>query len=393
MDYERYNRQTILTGFGEEAQKKLRRSKVLVVGAGGLGIPVLTYLNAMGVGTLGIVDDDIVSVSNLHRQVLYCEGDVGRPKVAVTLEKLKAQNSDTLLRAHNSFLSRDNALQIITGYDVVVDASDNFPARYLVNDACVILKKPFVYGALHGFEGQVSVFNYQGGPTYRCLFPTMPGPDEVPDCNENGVLGILPGIIGNFQALETVKVMTGVGEPLSGKLLLFDALSNSFQKIGFSARPENLEIHRLLPSYDLECGTRFADTTDVNGTADVDGTTNVDRAAGSHPAAAFDSASDRKEIDAEAFLGLLEKEILQLIDVRTPKEFARQHLQIAQNIPLSELETRQNEIDFGEKVYLVCQSGQRSKKAVRKLQAFRPDAVYINLSGGMNRIQKHGVTS
>lgn len=366
MNSERYNRQTILAGFGEAAQKKLHRSKVLVVGAGGLGIPVLTYLNAMGVGTLGIVDEDIVSVSNLHRQVLYSEGDVGRQKVAVALEKLKAQNSDTRLHVHNSFLTRDNALQIIAGYDVVVDASDNFPARYLVNDACVILKKPFVYGALHGFEGQVSVFNYQGGPTYRCLFPTMPGPDEVPDCNENGVLGILPGIIGNFQALETVKVMTGVGEPLSGKLLLYDALSNSFQKIGFSARPENLIMHRVLPSYELECGTGFAGTTDDDG--------------------------DSEEIHAESFLGLLEKEIPQLIDVRTSKEFARHHLEIAQNIPLSELETRQNEIDFGEKVYLVCQSGLRSKKAIRKLRALRPDAMYFNLSGGMNQIQKHGIT-
>jgi adenylyltransferase/sulfurtransferase len=309
----------------------------------------------MGVGTLGIVDNDMVSLSNLHRQVLYSEQDIGRPKVDVALERLKAQNSETELNGHETFLTIENALEIIAEYDVVVDASDNFPTRYLVNDACVISKKPFVYGALYGFEGQVSVFNYKGGPTYRCLFPTMPKPDEVPDCNENGVLGILPGIIGNLQALETVKVVTGVGEPLSGKLLLFDGLSNSFQKIEFSAKPENLQLNGLRPSYDFDCNT------------------------------------DLSAVDAETFLALTDKESPQLIDVRTPKEFSRNHLEIAKNIPLSELNARQNEIDFDEKVYVVCQSGVRSKKAIGQLQDFSPDATFVNVSGGMNQIKKHGV--
>lgn len=350
MSLERYNRQTILAGFGLEAQEKLGQAKVLIIGAGGLGVPVMTYLNAMGVGILGIVDNDVVSISNLHRQVLYCEEDVGQSKVSVAIKKLSAQNSETVLSAYQTFLTRENALKIIADYDLVVDASDNFPTRYLINDACVILKKSFVYGALHGFEGQVSVFNHNGGPTYRCLFPNMPKPDEVPDCNENGVLGILPGIIGNFQALETVKVLTGVGEVLSGKLLLFDGLSNSFQKISFSVRDENLELLSLRPSYDFECATDY----------DV--------------------------VDAEAFKGLMQFENLQLIDVRSPQEFDRNHLEIAKNIPLSELNTRQNEINFDKNIYVVCQSGIRSKKAIGRLLQARPDAHFINLSGGMNHI-------
>lgn len=356
MNLERYKRQTILSGFGLEAQENLLGSKVLVVGAGGLGAPVLMYLNAMGVGTLGLVDNDVIALSNLHRQVLYSEKEVGQSKVTVTIQKLEAQNSETVLIAHETFLTRENALQIITDYDVIVDASDNFPTRYLINDACIILKKPLIYGALHGFEGQVSVFNYKGGPTYRCLFPTMPKSDEVPDCNDNGVLGILPGIIGNLQALETVKAITGVGEVLSGKLLLFDGLSSVFQKIRFSARPENLEIRALRPNYDFECFTDFT------------------------------------AMEAEEFLNLAKNDRTQLIDVRTPKEFDRNHLEIAQNIPLSELDKRQNEINFDKKVFVVCQSGIRSKKAIGQLLKARPDSEFINLSGGMNQIQKHGVT-
>ncbi|CAG0909668.1 unnamed protein product, partial [Cyprideis torosa] len=205
MSPERYSRQTILKDFGSEAQQKLLVAKVLVVGAGGLGVPVLTYLNAMGVGTLGIVDADTISLTNLHRQVLYDEVEIGDSKAKVASMKLKAQNPATELIIHDCFLTVENALSIVGEYDLIVDATDNFPARYLINDACTILKKPFVYGALHGFEGQVSVFNFHGGPTYRCLFPKMPSANEVPDCNEHGVLGVIPGIIGNLQALEAVK--------------------------------------------------------------------------------------------------------------------------------------------------------------------------------------------
>ncbi|CAM3339795.1 HesA/MoeB/ThiF family protein [Zobellia roscoffensis] len=355
MNTERYDRQTILKEFGMEAQLKLQAAKVLVVGAGGLGVPVLTYLNAMGVGTLGIVDNDVVSLSNLHRQVLYAEKDVDNPKVAVAVQKLKEQNSETEIIAHETFLTRENALEIIAHYDLVVDASDNFPTRYLVNDACVILNKPFVYGALHSFEGQVSVFNFEGGPTYRCLFPEMPKADEVPNCNENGVLGIVPGIIGNFQALEVVKMITGIGETLSGKLLLCDGLSNNFQKIRFAVNPDNLNIKTLQDSYDFDCEVPVS------------------------------------SISSETFHKIIEKDEVQLIDVRTPTEFERNHLSFAKNIPLSELNERHNEISFKVPVYVVCQSGVRSRKGVEFLEGVYANANLINVEGGMNEISKYVV--
>lgn len=355
MNAERYSRQTILADFGLEAQEKLLSAKVLVIGAGGLGIPILTYLNAMGVGTLGIVDNDVVSLSNLHRQVLYSESDIGKPKVLVAAQKLREQNSETHLITHDTLITKENALPLIAEYHVVVDASDNFPTRYLVNDACVILKKPFVYGALHGFEGQVSVFNYNNGPTYRCLFPIMPKGDEVPNCNEHGVLGIIPGIIGNLQALETVKIITGVGEPLSGKLLIFSGLSNMFQKIGFSKKLKNSQVAELQNTYDFDCEL------------------------------------ETQSIAAADFLKTLETKNVELIDVRTEKEFKRNHLEIAINIPLGELGNRKGEIPPEGDLYFICQSGLRSSKAIDELRNFRPDATLINVSGGMNQITQHAV--
>ena len=237
----RYLRQTSLNEFGMEGQRKLSEAAVLVIGAGGLGLPVLQYLNAMGIGTLGIVEQDTIELSNLQRQPLYGEHDIGAPKLKITLQKLKVQNSETKLIGFDTYLVRDNALDIISNFDLVIDASDNFPTRYLINDACVLLDKPFIYGALHGFEGQVSVFNYQEGPTYRCLFPKMPSDQETPNCNDNGVLGIIPGIIGNLQALEAIKIIAGVGEVLSGKLLLFNGLNNTTIQINFPVVPENLK--------------------------------------------------------------------------------------------------------------------------------------------------------
>jgi len=345
----RYIRQTTLKGFGIEGQQKLADAKVLVIGAGGLGVPVLTYLNAMGVGKIGVVDNDTVSITNLHRQVLYVQSDVGRTKVTAALEKLKAQNPESKLIAYNAFLTTKNALEIIAGYDVVVDTSDNFPTRYLVNDACVILKKPFVYGALHGYEGQVSVFNHRGGPTYRCLFPKMPKENEVPNCNEHGVLGILPGIIGNLQALETIKVLTGIGAVLSGKLLLFDGLDQSFQKIKFKRLSENLAIKKLQDFYE------FNDPCEIISTVEVE------------------ELQKLRLADA------------QIVDVRTAEEYEAYHLSDSVHIPLSELNTKSGSIDFSIPVYLLCQSGKRSETALKLLREQHPESTLFSILGGLNQ--------
>ncbi|MGB5553229.1 MAG: HesA/MoeB/ThiF family protein [Flavobacteriaceae bacterium] len=351
MNEQRYNRQTILKGFGPEGQQKLATAKVLVIGAGGLGVPVLTYLNAMGVGKIGVVDNDVISLSNLHRQVLYTEAEVGQSKVSLAIKKLKAQNSETVLVGYETFLSVENALEIIGDYDIVVDTSDNFPTRYLVNDACVILKKPFVYGALHGYEGQVSVFNFEGGPTYRCLFPLMPKEDEVPNCNEHGVLGIIPGIIGNFQALETIKVITGIGEVLAGKLMLFNGLDQTQQKIKFQLQPENLKIDRLQDFYEWNDPCQVVPTITVAELQDL----------------------------------MSDSETLQLIDVRTTDEFENYHLPKTINIPLDSLASNLSKIDFGSPVYLICQSGQRSEAALKKLQEAHSEACIYHILGGINQ--------
>jgi len=349
MNQERYTRQIVLKGFGPEGQQKLVESKVLVIGAGGLGVPVLTYLNAMGVGTIGVVDNDEVSLTNLHRQVLYGQSDVGESKVIAALNKLKAQNPETEIVVYNTFLTVKNALDIITDYDIVVDTSDNFPTRYLVNDACVILNKPFVYGALHGYEGQVSVFNYDGGPTYRCLFPNMPKENEVPNCNEHGVLGIVPGIIGNLQALEAIKVITAIGEVLSGKLLIFDGLTQSYQKIKFKLQPENLEIRELQEFYE------WNDPCEIVPTIKAD----------------------------ELQKLLIENE--QIIDVRTTEEFDNYHLPNAIHIPLNELEGNVGKINFSIPVYLLCQSGKRSETALKQLREQHPESSLFSILGGLNQ--------
>ncbi len=348
MKSDRYIRQTTLKDFGPLAQQKLAEASILVVGIGGLGIPVLQYLNAMGVGTLGMMDQDVVGFSNLQRQILYSESDIGRPKLEVALERLSAQNTETTFKTYETFLVRDNALEIIADFDVVIDTSDNFPTRYLVNDACVILNKPFIYGALHGFEGQVSVFNYQGGPTYRCLFPQMPSDKEIPNCDDNGVLGVIPGIVGSHQALEAVKVITGIGEVMSGKLLIFNGLDNSYYKINFPHVPENLTIFALEESYGEQ------------------------------------SCAIGSDISMEELQQLLEvKDPIQLIDVRSAIEFREFHLPNSINIPLAEFENRLQEIDSRRPVYLLCQTGKRSRIARQELlQEFSDIAVY-NVVGGI----------
>jgi len=241
----RYQRHLTLPGFGESAQLKLKQAKVLVIGAGGLGCPALQYLAAAGVGTLGIVDDDVVSLSNLQRQILFAESEVGQRKAEVASRKLEAMNPHIRCVPHVARLMVDNAMELIGEYDVIVDGTDNFPTRYLINDACVLANKPLIYGALYTFQGQASVFNFQGGPTYRCLFPEPPRPEDAPNCSEIGVVGVLPGMIGVIQATEAIKVLTGIGQPLSGKLLTFDALSMRQHIVNFKRVPEQAEVTEL----------------------------------------------------------------------------------------------------------------------------------------------------
>ncbi|MEZ4810932.1 MAG: HesA/MoeB/ThiF family protein [Allomuricauda sp.] len=347
----RYIRQTQLKGFGPEAQAKLAKSKVLVIGLGGLGLPALQYLNAMGVGTLGLMDQDVVELHNLQRQVLYSEKDLGRMKLEVVHEKLAAQNTLTTFHLHDSFLVKENALDIIREYDLVLDATDNYPTRYLINDACVILNKPFVYGALHGFEGHVSVFNHQDGPTYRCLYPNMPKAEETPNCNENGVLGVIPGIIGTLQALETIKVLTGIGEVLSGKLLVFDGLQQQFTTIRFKTRSHNKTLTKLQEFYeDVDCALV-------------------------------------PSITASEFLSLRETmEKMLLIDVRTEDEYTGNHLGEAINIPMENLELHPDLQDTNTKIYIICQSGIRSETAVRQFQTKYPNLSFCTILGGMNQM-------
>ncbi len=356
MSTDRYKRQIQLPEFGPAAQKKLQNSRILVVGLGGLGIPALQYLNAMGAGTLGMVEQDLVEKTNLHRQVLYSEADVGQPKIKVAYEKLRAQNPDTQLITHDTFLVKDNALNIISQYDLVIDASDNFATRYLVNDACVILKKPFIYGALHGFEGQLSIFNYNEGPTYRCLFPSIPTASEIPDCNQNGVLGVLPAIIGSLQALEAIKIVCGIGEPLVGKLLLYNGLQNSIYKVTIPVKKENKDINELEEHY------RPAACDDVMG------------------------------ITAEELERLLAANSpVQLVDVRSREEFADNHLPGSVNIPMSDLAGQMELLSADQPLYLICQSGIRSLEALYWLRKQDYPGQLINLTGGLNAI-KSGVS-
>ncbi len=350
MKNDRYIRQIALKDFGPAKQQLLSEAAVLVVGVGGLGIPVLQYLTAMGVGTIGMAEQDIIEESNLQRQVLFSETDLGKQKILVAHEKLKAMNVATDFIVHDTFITPANALEIISRYDLVVDASDNFPTRYLVNDACTVLKKPFVYGALHGFEGQVSVFNFQGGPTYRCLFPEPPINDEIPNCNTHGVLGVIPGIVGSLQALEAVKVITGIGEVMSGKLLLYNGLDQSTRKIKFPLIKEHLLRNQLEQHYEFQrCGTE-------------------DRISLKELQVLMDTSAS-----------------LQLIDVRSVAEFEEVAIPIAINVPLARLGKYFEGHLQAKTLYLICQTGVRSDFALRILKPMFPDVAMYSVEGGMEQ--------
>lgn len=347
----RYSRHLLLPEIGPAGQEKLRDARVLVVGAGGLGCPVLQYLAAAGVGTLGVVDGDTVAESNLHRQILFGPADVGQSKAMVATARLQAQNPLISVNPHPTFLTRDNALALLAEYDLVVDGSDNFATRYLVNDACVLLGKPLVFGSIYRFEGQVSVFNVGDGPTYRCLYPD---PSDLPACAEAGVLGVLPGIVGCLMANEGIKLLTGAGNPLIGRLLLFDALTMLFQTIRFASDPANKQITELpsgMPVCDPIPAITYADYLTWKGQDD----------------------------------GVI------LIDVRQPDETARPSLG-GQLIPLTELLSHPEQIPTDRPVVIHCQSGGRSRRAVAFLQERGYTQVW-NLTGGINSIDLSGVGS
>jgi adenylyltransferase/sulfurtransferase len=349
----RYDRQIRLEGFGSKSQKLLEQARVLVVGAGGLGVPVGLYLNAMGVGTLGLVDADIVEESNLHRQPAYGPADIGKTKISVLGERLRQQNPDTKIELHKTFLQSNNALKLLEHYDLVIDATDRIATRYLLDDACVIRRIPWIYGALHGFEGQVSVFNYKGGPTYRCLFPRIPRQGEIPNCNQLGTLGILPGIIGNFQALEAVKVLCEIGEVLSGKLLLFSALDQQSRQIRF--KKDETQAERVIQQ-DAHYAPEFCETGG--------------------------SMSTRE------YRNLVKKGVPHiLVDVRESWEFASNHLPSALNIPLLELDKEIVDLKSSEALYLICESGSRSAQAYQILKPLISDINLRWIRGGMREIR------
>lgn len=352
----RYNRQIILPQLQGEGQEKLKKAKVLVIGAGGLGSPTLFYLAAAGVGRLGLLDFDKVDISNLQRQILYTTKDVGKSKAAIAASRLTELNPNVQFDVHEVSINSGNALQLIAPYDLVIDGSDNLPTRYLVNDACVLSGKPLIYGAIFQFEGQVSVFNElkkdgTRGPNYRDLFPVPPPPEMVPACNEAGVLGVLPGIIGTMQANEAIKVLTGIGTTLSNRLMVFDALDFTTYHLQVEPNLNRPTISELI-DYEEFCNPS--------------------------------SARKYNEATVEEVCALLkENENVQLIDVREPSEFEAGNIG-GINIPLGLLEEQLNKVDKKKSIVLICKSGARSGKAASKLVEIGYSHV-SNLSGGLLR--------
>ncbi|SKA08714.1 adenylyltransferase and sulfurtransferase [Chitinophaga eiseniae] len=347
---QRYDRQTRLEGFGPEKQRLLQAASVLVIGAGGLGVPVLQYLTAMGIGKIGIVEHDTVSVTNLQRQVLYRTADQGESKLALAAARLRQLNPEVTIVPHDTWLTTDNALEIIGAYDVVVDCSDNFGTRYLVNDACVITGKPLVYGAIYKYEGQLSVFNYQDGATYRCIFPEAPESGEMLNCSEIGVLGVLPGIIGCYQANETVKVITGIGTPLRNQLLTIDTLNNTHLTFNITPVAANQQITRLAGNYQQT-------VCEVNNLQSL-------------------SVEELQE-------WLQQGKALQLLDVREDDEWEICHLPQAIHIPMGQVLGRVSALQPEAPLAVLCHHGMRSRAVGQRLVEMGFKQVY-NVEGGIH---------
>ncbi|SEW22679.1 HesA/MoeB/ThiF family protein [Chitinophaga arvensicola] len=347
---DRYDRQTRLDGFGQEKQALLRQAKVLVIGAGGLGVPVLQYLTAMGVGRIGIVEHDTVSVTNLQRQVLYTTADQGKSKVAQAVSRLQQLNPEVTHVIHDTWLTPDNALTLFREYDVIVDGSDNFGTRYLVNDACVMTGKPLVYGAIYKFEGQLSVFNYQGGATYRCIFPEPPESGEMLNCNDIGVLGVLPGIIGCYMANETVKVITGIGTPLRNQLMTIDTLHNTHLTFQITPVPENLAISALQDNY-------------AQSVCEVTGV---------------------QSLSVQQLQQWLQDDTrFMLLDVREEDEWEICHIPQSVHIPMGRVLQQVSAIPDDVPLAVLCHHGMRSRAVAQRLSELGFNRVY-NVEGGIH---------
>src|SRR5664280_75283 len=361
----RYSRHLILPEVGLAGQKKIKAASVLCIGAGGLGSPIAMYLAAAGIGKLGIVDFDTVDFSNLQRQILHTDADVGRPKAQSARETIHGINPNCEVVIHNTRITSENALDLIRPYDIVVDGTDNFPTRYLTNDACVLLKKPNVYGSIFRFEGQASVFApHLGGPCYRCLYPEPPPPGMVPSCAEGGVLGVLPGIVGCIQATEAIKLLLGIGSRLAGRLVLYNALDMSFDMIKLKKNP-NCKV----------CGAH----PDITELIDYDAFCGV-------PGFNHDEGSAGKNWDISArdlALRLQNGEKLLLIDVREPHELAISSLPGEENIPLGQLAAHLSELDSSQEIVLFCKTGARSTRGLELLVSAGFKKVK-NLQGGIN---------
>jgi sulfur-carrier protein adenylyltransferase/sulfurtransferase len=361
----RYNRHIILPQFGIEGQQKLKAAKVLVVGSGGLGSPLLLYLAAAGIGTIGIIDFDVVDEGNLQRQVLFNNNDLKKPKAIQAAEKIKALNPYIHVTVYNDKITSANAMGIIKDYDIVADGTDNFPTRYLVNDACVLSGKPYVYGSVFQFEGQLSLFNYknangEAGPNYRDLYPTPPPPELIPDCASGGVLGVLPGIIGSMQALEVIKAITGIGENLSEKFLVFDALAATSKTFTIRRTADN-PLNGKNPT--------------ITSLIDYDAFCNIK------------SNDNIKQITAEELFYLQSSgEDFQLIDVREPNEYAAYNIG-GELISLKDVLENIGKINRNKKVVIHCQSGSRSTQAINLLQQNGFDNLY-NLAGGLDEYRR-----
>ena len=360
-EVQRYSRHLIMPEVGMEGQLKLKRARVLTIGTGGLGAPLGLYLAAAGVGHLGLVDFDVVDSSNLQRQVTFTTADVGKPKSEAAKARLQALNPAIDIVSYETRLTSENALELFRDYDIIVDGTDNFPTRFLVNDACVLLGKPNVYGSIFRFEGQATVFGYPDGPCYRCLYPEPPPPGLVPSCAEGGVLGVLPGIIGSIQAMETIKLILGTGDPLVGRLLLFDALAMRFRELKLKKNPEcaicgkNRTITKLI-DYEEFCGIR-----------------------GEEAPAMTDGIPEISATDLKARLDKGDK--LFILDVREPHEYQICNLN-GKLIPLGELTRRVNELDSSVEMVVHCRSGKRSADAIHFLQTAGFKKLW-NLKGGV----------